>query len=92
MQFEWDLAKEITNLAKHGVSFAEAVECFSDPKGFVLENIKHSVIEKRLLWVGKTKSGRILTVRYTRRGEKIRIIGAGEWRKFRRMYYERTKN
>ena len=30
-QFEWDDAKEATNLAKHGVSFLEAVEAFADP-------------------------------------------------------------
>ena len=91
MQFEWDLPKELINLAKHGVTFAEAVESFSDPKGFALANEAHSSKEKRFYWVGKSKNGRILTTRFTRRGDKIRIIGSAEWRKFRRMYNERTK-
>jgi uncharacterized DUF497 family protein len=26
MEFEWDASKEVDNLRKHGVSFAEAVE------------------------------------------------------------------
>jgi len=29
--FEWDEAKEASNLAKHGVAFAEAVAAFADP-------------------------------------------------------------
>jgi uncharacterized DUF497 family protein len=28
MEFEWDLSKEIENLQKHGIAFAEAVETF----------------------------------------------------------------
>jgi uncharacterized protein len=47
MEFEWDLSKEIENLQKHGIAFAEAVETFSDPKGFQLTDTKHSETEAR---------------------------------------------
>ena len=91
MDFEWDAGKAEENLRKHKVSFSEAVETFSDPMGFVLKNEKHSSKEQRFYWIGKSDSGRILTTRFTRRGDKIRIIGSAEWREFRRMYNEKTK-
>ncbi|MBS1985319.1 MAG: BrnT family toxin [Bdellovibrionales bacterium] len=86
MNFEWDLAKELENKRKHGISFTEAVETFSDPNGVQLVDKTHSKTEERFYWVGKSDSGRILTTRFTRRGTKIRIIGCAEWRKFRRFY------
>ena len=92
IEFEWDTAKELENLGKHGVSFREAIEAFYDPKGFQLRDIKHSLEEPRLYWVGKTPSGKVLTVRFTYRGPAIRIIGCAQWRKFRRYYDETTKD
>ena len=86
MEFEWDITKEAENLKKHGIAFTEAVECFSDPKGLQLIDKKHSDVEKRWYWIGKSKTGRILTTRFTQRGMKIRIIGCADWRKFRRLY------
>jgi uncharacterized DUF497 family protein len=32
VEFEWDLSKEVENLQKHGIAFAEAIERFSDPE------------------------------------------------------------
>jgi len=91
MEFEWDLRKEAENIRKHGVSFAEAVETFSDPTGFALTDDKHSADEERFYWIGKSRTGRILTTRYVRRGNRIRIIGSAEWREFRRLYHEKTE-
>lgn len=31
VRFEWDAVKAASNLAKHGVSFEEAIEVFADP-------------------------------------------------------------
>ncbi|MCO6430795.1 MAG: BrnT family toxin [Deltaproteobacteria bacterium] len=92
MEFEWDAAKAAENLEKHKVDFVEAVESFSDPNGFVLEDVKHSKDEERFFWVGKSASGRVLTTRFTRRERVIRIIGSAEWRDFRRLYDEKTKS
>ena len=92
MEFEWNLGKEAGNISKHHVSFTEAVETFSDPSGFALRDDKHSTDdEERFYWVGKTAKGRILTTRYTKRENKIRIIGSAEWREFRNFYHEKTK-
>ena len=90
-EFEWDARKEKSNVRKHGVTFLEAMETFSDPKGFQMVDVKHSESEPRLYRIGRTKSGRILTTWFTQRGIKVRIIGSAEWRKFRRFYYETTE-
>lgn len=92
LEFEWDLLKEKYNIKKHKISFIEATQAFFDKHGFELEDYKHSLSEKRKYWVGQISSGKVLTVRFTRRKEKIRIIGAADWRDFRRIYYEKTKN
>jgi uncharacterized protein len=91
MEFEWDANKEEENLRKHGYSFAEAVEAVLDPLGFAIVDEKHSSAESRHYWVGKLAGGAIVTVRYTRRGGKIRIFVCAARRNFRRLYYERAK-
>ena len=92
MEFEWDANKEEANIKKHGVTFGESVDTFFDPNGIQLTDKSHSSIEKRFYWVGKSKSGRILTTYFTQRDSTIRIIGCAEWRKFRRIYHEAAKN
>ena len=91
MEFEWDAGKELTNIRKHKVAFAEAVETFFDPKGFQMVDRKHSKGEPRFYWVGKSSQGRVLTTWFTRRGSVVRIIGSAEWRQFRRLYDETTE-
>ena len=92
MEFEWDFAKEVANIAKHGCTFAEAVDTFRDPRGIMLVDSSHAKAEERFYWVGKSLSGSVLTVRFTMRGNKIRIFGCAEWRKFRRIYDEAAEN
>jgi len=91
VEFEWDLAKERSNIKKHGHTFSEAVETFQDPSGVQLIDSEHSDHEERFYWIGKTFEGTILTVWFTRRTKKIRIIGCAEWRKMRSLYYEAAK-
>ena len=50
--FEWDGRKAASNLAKHGVSFAEAVTAFRDLYGRVVQDPRHSHGEERLALVG----------------------------------------
>jgi hypothetical protein len=85
MIFQWDPRKERENIARHGVSFAEAQEAFLDHQRILAVDEKHSVDEPRFFCIGRCRRG-IVTVRYTRRGNVLRIIGAGYWRKGRKMY------
>jgi uncharacterized DUF497 family protein len=83
--FEWDEEKELANIDKHGVDFAEAQQAFLDSSRLVFEDRSHSADEPRLLCIGKTMRG-ILSVRYTRRYDRLRIIGAGYGRKGKKIY------
>jgi hypothetical protein len=51
--FEWDEAKEISNLARHGVAFVEAVAAFADPRRIILPDVSHSHSEPRWYCVGQ---------------------------------------
>lgn len=42
MRFEWDPEKAARNLAKHGVSFAEASTAFDDPLSVMITDPRHS--------------------------------------------------
>ena len=88
--FTWDRKKEAINLLKHGVDFATAARVFEDPKRQILYDPKHSHGEIRFFCFGRV-AHRVLTVRFIYRGDEIRIIGAGYWRKGRRIYYEEEK-
>lgn len=88
--FEWDENKDKINQKKHSVSFAFAQLAFLDHKRIILEDLEHSVDEKRYYCLGKISDG-ILTVRFTYRSNKIRIFGAGYWRKGRKIYEKENK-
>ena len=85
--FEWDEAKNLSNQENHGVSFHEAQHAFLDENRVIAEDLAHSQDEKRYFCFGSNedKTG-ILTVRFTYRNSRIRIIGAGYWRKGKKIY------
>jgi uncharacterized protein len=75
IDLEWDDAKAAGNLRKHGVSFEQATYAFVDP--FAIEWLDERVAygEKRFILLGMA-GGRILSVVYTERNGRIRIISA----------------
>ncbi len=83
--FEWDSQKDKQNKEKHGVSFALTQLAFLDIDRVILEDLGHSENEKRFYCIGRV-SDAIMTVRFTYRKNKIRIIGAGYWRKGKKIY------
>jgi uncharacterized DUF497 family protein len=83
--FEWDDAKDLANQAKHGVSFHFAQRAFLDANRVIAQDLEHSDAESRYYCFGKMQSG-VLTVRFTLRNDRIRIIGAGYWRKGKAIY------
>lgn len=88
--FEWDEDKNSENLRKHRVNFQIAQFAFIDSKRVIAKDLAHSTKEKRFFCFGKVK-GSILTVRFTYRKNKIRIIGAGYWRKGKSIYEKQNK-
>jgi len=88
--FEWDSVKDQQNQEKHGVSFTVAQLAFFDRNRIILEDLEHSNKEKRYYCIGKVAEG-IMTVRFTYRIKKIRIIGAGYWRRGKKIYENENK-
>lgn len=88
--FEWDDEKDKNNQAKHNVSFSLAQYAFLDSYRVIVEDVMHCKGEDRLYCIGRVGAG-IMTVRFTYRGNVIRIYGAGYWRKGRKIYEEQNK-
>ena len=87
LKFEWSDEKDIENQKKHNASFSDAQEAFFDPKRIISIDERHNKIEERFFCIGKVNN-QVLTVRFTLRGNKIRIYGAGYWRKGKKHYEE----
>lgn len=85
MRFEWDRDKNQENQRKHGVAFEVAQYAFADARRVIAEDVTHSRGEQRYFCFGRVGKG-VLTVRFTVRGDAIRIFGAGYWRKGKKIY------
>ena len=87
--FEWDESKDRINRQKHGVSFETAQQAFLDVNRVIAEDLSHSGGEPRYFCFGWVEGG-VMTVRFTYRGGRIRIFGAGYWRKGKRIYEQQN--
>ena len=76
MRFEWDAAKAIANLRKHGVTFDEASTVFADDFSATGRDLDHSVGEFRYMTFGLSNEGRVLAVSHTDRGGVVRVVSA----------------
>ena len=76
MRFEWDRDKATSNLAKHRVSFEEAVTVFYDPLAASFADPDHSGSERRWITVGHSSTDRLLVVCHTERRGSIRLISS----------------
>ena len=75
MEAEWDPAKARSNLAKHGVSFADAASILNHELAISIPDLGPGG-EERFVVVGVDLLGRILVVSYTYRRNNVRIISA----------------
>jgi len=88
MKFKWDSQKADSNLKKHGVSFQEAASVLGDALSITYYDPDHSVREHRFITVGMSRSGRVLMVAHTDRGDNVRIISARKAIRKEQGYYE----
>jgi uncharacterized DUF497 family protein len=88
MKFEWDPAKAKRNLAKHGVSFAEAATVLADPLSVTYPDPDHSEREARFITIGHSQRDRLLVLAHTERVNNIRIISARNATRRERYAYE----
>ncbi len=89
LRFEWDPGKDAVNRRKHGVPFDEAVTAFDDPDLRRDYDAAHAEIEDRWLVIGLSGRSRLLTVAYTVRHGRIRIITARRSTKAEEGRYDR---
>ena len=74
MRFEWDPAKRKTNLRRHGVDFEVVPKIFEGP---ILERRDDRLDYGEIRWIAIGILSNVeLTVCYTDRGERRRIISA----------------
>ncbi|WP_295885991.1 BrnT family toxin [uncultured Thiohalocapsa sp.] len=88
MDCEWDEAKAIGNLRKHGVGFEEACTVFLDPFAATGADPDHSVGERRWVTFGLAVTGRLLTVAHCDRDGAVCIISARPATRSERRLYE----
>ena len=88
MRYHWDAKKAASNLARHGVSFQEAITVFDDPLFVIFADPDHSLREKRFIMMGESNRQRLLVVAYTERLNEIRLISARKARPQEREAYE----
>jgi hypothetical protein len=91
IEFDWDQWNVQKNDVKHGVSRLEVESAFHDPHYLLFRDLRHSTPrEARYLLYGRSLENRVLTVGFTLRGARVRVITARPAsRKERRIYEER---
>jgi uncharacterized protein len=86
--FEWDERKAAINLRRHKVSFLSARGVFSDAFALIEEDLSEDYDEERFIAIGMADDV-LLTVVYTERNERIRIISARKANSHeQRKYYQ----
>ena len=88
IKFEWDKGNIDKSWKKHKVSSKKAEQVFFDRKAIIIYDEKHSKIEKRYLILGVTKTFIKLSIIFTKRKNKIRVISARKMNRKKKLYEE----
>ena len=86
--FDWDEHNQYKNWHKHQVKFRECEQVFSNAPLKIFPDPKHSQKEIRFLAYGVTNKLRQLTIIFTIRNKKIRVISARNQNKKEKRVYE----
>jgi len=78
LRFEWNPAKAVANLKKHGIGFDEARSVFADERAKLIADPSHSDDEDRFILLGLSTKLKLLVVChcYRSKSSTIRIISA----------------
>ncbi len=87
--FDWDEGNRDKNWKRHKVHFKEAEEIFFNKPLKTFSDIRHSDNEKRFVAFGFTNRKRQLTIIFTVRTKKLRVISAREQNRKERSRYEK---
>lgn len=89
----WDALKAEANIAKHGVTFAQAATVLLDPLAVTVFDATHSQEEERWFTLGTSSDGELLAAAHTYQDSeaapaKVRIISARTATRRERQQYE----
>jgi uncharacterized DUF497 family protein len=87
VRFRPDSAKAVSNLKKHGVSFADAEGVLQDPLAVTVED-PDAEGEQRFISIGLGSAGELLVVVWTERDDECRVISARRATRKERKQYE----
>ena len=94
LNITWDDRKAQANVAKHGVTFAEASTVLLDPLALTVFDAAHSQHEERWFTLGTSSEGKLLAVSHTYHQSEAspeaeaRIISARKASPHERQQYE----
>jgi uncharacterized DUF497 family protein len=87
MEFEWDEAKNRSNIGKHGIDFADAEAVF-DGVMVRFEDDRYEYGETRERAIGMLANGFVVMLVFTTRDGRVRLISARPASRFERKKYE----
>ena len=85
--FDWDSGNINKNWERPTVLYTECEQTFFNIPVYYQIDLKHSRTEVRFVLYGKTNRGRLLTIIFTLRQNKIRVISARDQNKTERFFY-----
>lgn len=89
--FEWDDGNAPKVRARHGVSLAEAEQVLLGRPLLVATDESHSGLEPRFFALGRSAAGRELTVIFTMRLRRIRVVSARPMSRKERRWYAQAQ-
>ena len=91
MEYEWDEAKRLANLRKHGIDFTDVPAVF-DGDIVTVEDDRYGYGEQRFVTFGLLQ-GRVIAVVHTEQAHCTRIISVRKATKYeQRTYFEQLSN
>ena len=85
--FDWASGNADESSDRHAVSRAEAEAVFFNRPVLLTEDAKHSARERRYMVLGRTNDERLLSVIFTIRQDRIRVISARPMSRKERSHY-----
>ncbi|MFA6155863.1 BrnT family toxin [Mesorhizobium sp.] len=90
LEFEWDDAKAKSNLTKHGLAFSDAERLFDDAYALHYADRSMTYEEERFIGIGLV-NGVVITVVYTEREDRIRLISARRATRHEQKTYDQAR-
>lgn len=89
--FEWDDNKELLVISDHQILFTEACSVFFDDNELTYDDTRFDYSEQRFITIGFSNQARLLTIGWTLRDDKIRLITAIKAESKHERLYQRRR-